>query len=168
MRASTPLPARDGVPHGNVKRSDTAPELLVLHELDEHGRPDHLGRRSRQARPLRGDRLLHLPRSGRRLDGRVVAGRMRRWRQKSPRRTIRRSMAQEHDRVPAGESYMKDFKPLTLGTLELPAGRGQLTLRALQVAGKQVMDVRYIVLTRVDEASKNNPQPAAQSCTTSR
>ena len=49
-----------------------------------------------------------------------------------------------------GESYMKDFKPLSLGVLELPAGRGQLTLRALEVPGKQVMEVRYVTLTRLD------------------
>ena len=49
-----------------------------------------------------------------------------------------------------GESYMKDFKPLPLGALELKPTRGQLTLRALNVAGKQVMDVRYIVLKRVE------------------
>ena len=47
-------------------------ELLVLHELDQQGRPDHLGRRSWQTRALRGDRLLHLPASGRRLDDRVI------------------------------------------------------------------------------------------------
>jgi hypothetical protein len=55
----------------------------------------------------------------------------------------------EHDRVPRkAESFMKDFKPMSLGTFELKTGRGQLTLRALSVAGKQVMDVRYVVLTR--------------------
>jgi hypothetical protein len=54
----------------------------------------------------------------------------------------------EHDRVPRqGESYVKDFKPLRLGTFELVKGRGPLTLRALSVPGKQVMDVRSVVLT---------------------
>ena len=42
---------------------------------------------------------------------------------------------------------MKDFKPLRLGTFELNKGRGLLTLRALAVPGKQVMDVRSAVLT---------------------
>ena len=45
---------------------------------------------------------------------------------------------------------MKDFKPMKLGAFDLQAGRGELTLRALQVAGKQVMDVRYIVLRRLE------------------
>jgi hypothetical protein len=54
----------------------------------------------------------------------------------------------DNDRVPrVGESYVKDFKPLTLGMVDLKKGRGTLTLRALRVAGKQVMDVRSVVLT---------------------
>jgi hypothetical protein len=44
---------------------------------------------------------------------------------------------------------MKDFEPLKLGEFDLAAGRGTLTLRALEVPGKQVMEVRYVVLTKV-------------------
>jgi arylsulfatase A-like enzyme len=54
----------------------------------------------------------------------------------------------EHDRVPRkGESYVKAFKPLRLGTLSLPSGRSLLTLRALIIPGKTVMDVRALTLT---------------------
>jgi len=54
----------------------------------------------------------------------------------------------ENDRVPRqGESYVKDFKPLRLGTIELAKGGGLLSLRALSVPGQQVMDVRSVVLT---------------------
>ena len=54
----------------------------------------------------------------------------------------------EHDRAPrADESLVKDFKPLDLGEIELPKARGLLTLRALQVPGKSVMDVRMVFLT---------------------
>lgn len=52
------------------------------------------------------------------------------------------------DRVPRTESYVKDFRPLRIGTLELPKGRGQLRLRAAEVRGKRVADVRYVALTR--------------------
>ena len=56
-------------------------------------------------------------------------------------------MGKEHDRVPReGESYVKDFKPLTLGEIELKAGRGELKLHALKMPGKQVMDVRMVTL----------------------
>lgn len=54
----------------------------------------------------------------------------------------------EHDRADRGsESLVKDFRPLRLGELELPAGRGLLTLRALEIPGAEVMDVRSVVLT---------------------
>jgi arylsulfatase A-like enzyme len=52
------------------------------------------------------------------------------------------------DRVPRSESYTKDFKPLRLGAISLKKGRGKLTLRAVEVAGKEVAEVRYLVLTR--------------------
>jgi hypothetical protein len=48
---------------------------------------------------------------------------------------------------PAAESRMKEFRPLALGTITLEKGRGPLTLEALQMPGKSVMDVRAIVLT---------------------
>ncbi len=52
------------------------------------------------------------------------------------------------DRVPRrGESYMKEFRPLKLGTFHLESGRGELVLRALDVPGSQVMDMRAVVLT---------------------
>ena len=57
----------------------------------------------------------------------------------------------EDDRVPRGhESYVKDFAPLPLGTIELPAGRGTLVLKALSVPGRQVMDLRSLRLTLVE------------------
>ena len=55
-----------------------------------------------------------------------------------------------HDRAPrGGESFVKDFKPLPLGSFDLKPGRGLLTLKALSVPGKQVMDVRLVLLKLV-------------------
>ncbi len=48
---------------------------------------------------------------------------------------------------PAAESQMKPFRPLALGTIELSAGRSDLTLRAIQIPGNTVMDVRRLTLT---------------------
>ena len=42
---------------------------------------------------------------------------------------------------------MKDFRPLRLGRLRLKPGRGPLTLRALEIPGQQVIDVRAVMLT---------------------
>jgi arylsulfatase A-like enzyme len=54
----------------------------------------------------------------------------------------------EHDRADRGsESFVKDFKPLRLGEIDLAAGRGGLTLRATEKPGPEVVEVRLITLT---------------------
>ena len=55
----------------------------------------------------------------------------------------------ENDRDPRIESYVKEFKPLNLGIIHLEKGRGQLTLKALEIPGSQVMDFRLLMLKRV-------------------
>jgi len=42
---------------------------------------------------------------------------------------------------------MKEFHPLNLGTIHLEKGKGPLTLRAVEIPGKSVMDVRAVNLT---------------------
>ena len=57
----------------------------------------------------------------------------------------------ENDRVSRRESYVKDFRPLRLGTIELKKGRGELTLRATKIPGSQAMDFRLLMFARVAE-----------------
>ncbi len=54
----------------------------------------------------------------------------------------------EQDRVPRMESYTKNFRPMELGVLTLPAAEGELVLRATEIPGSQAMEVQSIVLTR--------------------
>lgn len=56
----------------------------------------------------------------------------------------------ENDRDPRMESYVKDFKTMNLGVIDLKKGKGELTLSALDMPGSQVMEFRLIMLTRVD------------------
>jgi arylsulfatase A-like enzyme len=56
----------------------------------------------------------------------------------------------ENDRIKRVESYVKDFKPLHIGTITLEQGRGELTLQATRIPGSQVMDFRLMVLKRVN------------------
>ncbi len=56
----------------------------------------------------------------------------------------------ERDRVKRKESYNKDFKRMTLGTIKLQEGAGKLKLQALEMPGSQVMDFRLLLLTRLD------------------
>ena len=55
----------------------------------------------------------------------------------------------EHDRHPRQESYVKDFKPLHLGIIHLDKGPGSLVIKATNVPGSQVMDLRLLMLERV-------------------
>lgn len=142
---ATPLPARDGVAHGGVQRSAGAPncsyfvnwksvgdsmtwdiavnttgnyEVTILHTAAEAGA------------------TVELSFNGSKLAGKVPAV----W--NPPLYTNQDTIPR-----PAGESRMKEFRPLHLGTLKLEQGRGPLTLRALEIPGQSVMDVRQITLT---------------------
>jgi hypothetical protein len=48
---------------------------------------------------------------------------------------------------PHGESTMRDFRTMTLGEVRLEPGKGELKLRAPEVRGKSVMDLRRVTLT---------------------
>lgn len=59
-------------------------------------------------------------------------------------------VGEAEDRVPRQEGFEKAFKPLTLGEIELASGRGKLTLTATEIPGDSVMEVRLLVLERVE------------------
>ena len=145
----TQLPARDGVPHGGVQRSASAPNCSFFRNWT---RPeDRITWDVAVAASGRYEAVIYytcpqaevgstieLSFNGSRIEGVVLEA------NDPPLRGA------ENDRVPRiGESYVKDFKPLRLGAMELKPGRGPLTLRALKVPGKEVMDVRAIYLTLV-------------------
>ena len=56
----------------------------------------------------------------------------------------------ERDRDPRIESYTKDFRPMDLGKIALKKGRGNLVLKALKIPGEEVMDVRLLLFRRVN------------------
>jgi len=55
----------------------------------------------------------------------------------------------ENDRIPRTQSYVKDFKPLKMGIIHLKKGTGELTLKALEIPGSQVMDFRMLIFKRI-------------------
>ena len=50
---------------------------------------------------------------------------------------------------PDGESQMKEFHTLKLGEIALENGQAPLILRALEIPGQSVMDVRRVTLTLI-------------------
>jgi len=146
----TMLPARDGEPRGGVKRSSGAPNCSYFVNwttkddrmawlLDVHttGRYE-----------VTVDYTCPLPDAGStvelsfkdsRLSGKVAPG----W--DPPLYTNQDTLPR-----PDGESKMKEFRTLNLGEMKLEAGQGELILRALEIPGKSVMDVRRVTLTLLD------------------
>jgi arylsulfatase A-like enzyme len=55
----------------------------------------------------------------------------------------------ENDRIVRMESYIKEFKPLTMGVIHLEKGIHTLKLHALSKPGKMVMDVRLLLFKRI-------------------
>ncbi|MCX6910768.1 MAG: sulfatase-like hydrolase/transferase [Verrucomicrobia bacterium] len=145
----TQLPARDGVPHGNVKRSARAPNCSFF--TNWTSADDRITWDVEVATAGRYEAVVYYtcPKAdtgsvieigfnGSRIEASVSEA------HNPPLR------GQEHDRFPReGESLVKDFKPMRLGVMDLKPCRGELTLRALKVSGKTVMDVRLILLTLV-------------------
>jgi arylsulfatase A-like enzyme len=143
----TSLPARDGVPWGNVKRSAGAPNCSYFtnwktpaDKMTWDIEVVHSGNYEAMIyytcpKPDVGS-SIELSFNGKWIRGKVTEA------HDPP------LIGAEFDRADrGGESYVKDFKALKLGSFQLEKGRGELTLRALAVAGAQVMDVRAVTLT---------------------
>ena len=48
------------------------------------------------------------------------------------------------------ESYVKDWKVVEIGSIDLEAGKGLMSLKALSMPGKSVMDFRLFLFERMD------------------
>ena len=146
----TPLPARDGVPHGNIRRSAGAPNCSyfvnwtslgarMTWDIEVHTAGQYDVAIYYTCPPADAGSTIELGFQGSTVQGRVAPA----W---DP------PLITDQDRVPRkGESIMKEFRPLNLGRMRLDQRRGLLTLRALAVAGRHVMDVRLVTLTLLDK-----------------
>ena len=55
----------------------------------------------------------------------------------------------EHDRHPRMESYVKSFKAVPIGRIQLEKGQGELVLRATEIPGEEAMEFRLLTLERL-------------------
>jgi hypothetical protein len=142
----TPLPARDGAGEGGVKRSANAPncsyfvnwkslEDAMVWDIDVHTTGSYevvLHYTS----PEPAGATVELSFGEAQLTGKIAPA----W--DPPLYTNQDTIAR-----PKAESQMKEFRPLTLGTIHLAQGRGLLRLRATEIPGPAVADVRLLTLT---------------------
>lgn len=145
----TQIPARDGTPHGKIKRSNKFPNCSFFHNwvnpedtitwTAEVGATGKYQVELEYACPKADvGSTFELSFNKSKLRGKITEA------HDPPLR------GGENDRVERMESYVKDFKSIKLGVIDLKKGEGELTLRALDMPGSQVMEFRLLMLTRVD------------------
>jgi arylsulfatase A-like enzyme len=147
------LPARDGVAHGGVKRSANAPNSSyfvnwtspadrITWDVEIMTTGDYDVTMLYTCRTGDEGAEIELTHGATRSTGRVAPA----W---DP------PLITDQDTIPrpAAESIMKDFHPLSLGSVHFEKGRAPLTLRAINIPGKSVMDLRGITLTLLPEKS---------------
>ena len=144
----TQIPARDGVAHGNILRSNRWPncsfftnwtslEDKITWEVEVMQPGNYQVTLYYTCKPGNEGSEFALSHGANTLQGRIEAA------HDSPLKGM------ENDRVERPESYVKDFKPLNLGTMSLDKGLGELTLQATTMTGTEVMDVRLLLFEKV-------------------
>lgn len=144
----TQVPARDGMPHGNLKRSSIHPNCSfftnwtgvsdsITWEAEVLADGNYEVEIYYTCPPESVGSLFEISFMGEKLTGKIT----------EPHDPPLSGM--ENDRDPRTESYVKDFKPLNIGTIHLHKGQGLLTLKALEKPGAQVMDFRLMMFKRV-------------------
>jgi hypothetical protein len=144
---ATILPARDGVPHGNIRRSAGAPNCSYF--TNWIGKEDKMTWDIEVANTGQYEAVVFYTCPMNDVGSTIeLTFNKSRIRGKVTEPHDPPSVGAEFDRVDRGsESFVKDFRPLGLGMFRLEKGRGELTLSAVNVPGKQVMEVRAVLLT---------------------
>ena len=146
--AFTQIPARDGTAHGNIQRSNrfpndsfftnwTSTSDSITWEAEVLADGDFEVEIYYSCPPEDVGSTIELNFAGEKLNGTIS----------DAHNPSLKGM--ENDRVERMESYVKDFRPMKLGTIHLKKGTGILTLKALEIPRDQVMDFRLINVKRI-------------------
>ena len=142
-----PLPARDARSEGRIQRSSKAPncsyfvnwrtlEDAIVWDIEPHTTGEYEAILYHTCPEEDAGSTVELALGSHRITATIAPG----W---DP------PLRHNQDTIPRheAESQMKEFRPLSLGTIHLEKGRGQLRLRATSIPGKSVADVRLLTLT---------------------
>jgi arylsulfatase A-like enzyme len=146
----TQLPARDGKPHGGIKRSNKHPnssyftnyskvEDYISWDIDVLAAGDFAVQVYYTCAPEETGSSLKLKFGTDELDFKVTEA------------NHSEALNQKYDRVEREESYEKDFKAMEAGVIHLEKGRGTLILQPTSVSKSNAMDFRLIMLTRIGD-----------------
>ena len=149
----TQIPARDGTAHGGIKRSNKFPNCSYFYNWtsldDKIIWPVQVGASGKYEVTMhyalpKGDEGTAVQIS---YDMGYYASATTVKLNKAHDVPVR---GQENDRVKRMESYVKDFKPISMGMLNLKQGKGVLTLKALEIPGKTALEFRLLMLKRLE------------------
>ena len=149
----TQIPARDGTAHGGIKRSNKFPNCSYFYNWtsldDKITWPVQVGASGKYEVTMhyalpKGDEGTAVQIS---YDMGYYASATTVTLNKAHDVPVR---GQENDRVKRMESYVKDFKPISMGLLNLKQGKGVLTLKALEIPGKTALEFRLLMLKRLE------------------
>lgn len=146
----TQVPARDGVAHGGVKRSNKFPNCSFFENWKTAD--DKVAWEVEVAEAGRFGVTMYYTCP----EGDEGAAVVLSCQESETRATITRAFdpplrGAADDRSLRMESYVKDWAVLDLGELTLQAGKGTMTLQAETVPGDSVMDFRLLMLERLEE-----------------
>ncbi|MFS4418746.1 arylsulfatase [Maribacter sp. 2307ULW6-5] len=152
----TQLPARDGVGHGNIVRSNRYPNNTFFTHWTSEKDSISWDIEVLQKGHYKTTLYYTLPK------GQEGIGVHLRFGDGHISKTISEAhdpplTGMEHDRTPRMESYVKDFKPVVLGTLFMEKGRQHLVLKTSKLQPqKKGLDVRLLLFERVS-GDKDGP-----------
>ena len=143
----TMLPARDGEPRGEMRRSSKAPNSSyfvnwtkptdsAVWNIEVVTAGTYIVTLDYACAAADVGSTLEFSFEGTLLKGKVTE-------------TFDSPLKPEQDTItrPDGESVMRDFRTMTLGEVRLEPGKGELRLRATDIPGKSVMDLRRVTIT---------------------
>ncbi|MDG2323396.1 MAG: sulfatase-like hydrolase/transferase [Akkermansiaceae bacterium] len=145
---STTLPARDGVPHGTIKRSSKAPNNSFFTNWTSENDSITWDIKVGTAGKYRA--IVHYT-----CPAQSVGTKIRlEWGESMAEAAVAEAFdpplwEKSKERVAKSHYFVKDFKPFKLGVLNLTAGRKKLTLSAPKITGERAIDVYSVVLEKV-------------------
>ncbi|MGI9550392.1 MAG: arylsulfatase [Aurantibacter sp.] len=145
----TQIPARDGIPHGGIERSNRHPNNTfftnwksekdsITWDVEVLANGEFEVELYYTCKPENAGLAIQLSHGDSKLITRITEAH-------NPPLT-----GMENDRDPRIESYVKDFKPKILGNIRLRKGRNPLTIKALRIPGNGGIDVRLLMFRRIN------------------
>ena len=143
------LPARDGQPHGSIKRSNRYPNSSFF--TNWNNIEDSITWDVDVVEDGEFEAVIYYTCSEENL-GSVIELSLGNSSLKTSLNKPYESplLGGELDRVPRQESYEKNWGQMTLGNIKLKKGQGQLKLRALEIPNNGVMDFRLMTLKKIE------------------